>query len=89
MKDELRKKMLLALPHLRFAAEEAKSEAGEGGKVLIGILVTKADGTGKVLATFAAAEFVEDLAALLDAPALTDEDRADARASQFLHKLGL
>jgi len=89
MKDELRKKMLLALPHLRFASDEAKKEAGEGGKVLFGILVKKTDGTGKVLATFDAGEFAEDLAILLDAPPLTEEDRADARATQFLDKMGL
>jgi hypothetical protein len=89
MNDELRKKLLLVLPHLRFAEEEAKAEAGADGKALFGILVTKPDGTGKVVATFEAPEFVEDLAKLLDAPPLTEEDRADARAAKFLQRLGL
>lgn len=89
MNDELRKKLLLVLPHLRFASEEAKTEAGDGGKVLFGVLVMKSDRTGKVVATFEAPEFVEDLAKLLDAPPFTEEDRADARAAKFLQKLGL
>lgn len=89
MNDDLRKKLLLVLPHLRFAEEEAKREAGPDGKALFGILVTKADGTGKVLATFEAGELVEDIAKLIDAPPFTEEDRADARAAQFLSKLGL
>lgn len=88
-KDELRKKVLLALPHLRFAAEEAKAEAGTDGKVLFGVLVKKPDGTGRVLATFDAGEFVEDMAALIDAPPMTEEDRMSARAEQFLHRMGL
>lgn len=89
MNDEIRNKVLRVLPHLRFAQEEAKKVAGEGGRVLIGIISVKPDGAGKVLATFEAGEFIEDIAALIDAPALTEEVRQTVRAERFLIEMGL
>jgi hypothetical protein len=89
MNEEIRKKMLMVLPYLRFAIEEAKTKAGETGAVEIGILVKNADGSGKVLASFGAGEFVEDLATLLGAGPLTEEERQDARAESFISQFGL
>lgn len=89
MNDELREKMLLVMPHLRFAVEEATKEAAGAGTVEFGILVKNADGSGKVVASFRAIEFIEDLATLLGAGPLTDEERMDARALKLVTKFGL
>jgi hypothetical protein len=88
MDDDIRSKMLTALPHMRFAIEEAL-QANPNANIQIGILAKNADGTGKVVATFAASEFIEDLAALLEAGPLTDDDRADARAMKIITGIGL
>lgn len=89
MSNELRTKMLLVLPHLRFAIEEAAKKAGATGSVEIGILVKNADGSGKVMASFRGVEFIEDLATLLGAGPLTEEERQDARAMKLLSEFGL
>lgn len=86
---EVREKLQSLMPYLLVATEDAKAEAGEGGEVRFGILLKRTDGSGKVLASFRAEEFAEDLARLLDAPPLTDEARADVRATGFLQKFGL
>lgn len=88
MDDDIRNKMLTALPHMRFAIEEAL-KANPTAEIKIGILAKNPDGTGKVVSTFAATEFIEDLATLLEAGPLTDDDRADARAMKFLTDFGL
>lgn len=88
MSDEIRNKMLQALPHMRFAIEEAL-KANNGATIKIGILAVNPDGTGKVACSFAGTEFVEDLATLLGAGPLTDEERMDARAMKFLTEFGL
>lgn len=86
MNDELRQKFVKVIPHLRFGIEEAKKETE--GEVLFGVLVVK-ENTGKVVFTFKAAEFVEDLAALVDAPPMTNEDRMNAKVAQFLSRFGI
>lgn len=89
MNEELRKKMLLVLPHLRFAVEEAAAKAAGSGTVEFGVLLRNADGSGRVLASFRGAEFIEDLATLLGAGPLTDEERQDAKAEKLLSEFGL
>ena len=89
MNEELRQKMLLVLPHLRFAIEEAAKKAGATGSVEIGILVKNADGSGRVVASFHAGEFIEDLATLLGAGPLTNEQRLEARAEKLIAEFGL
>ena len=88
MNEEIRQKMLAVLPHLRFAIEEATA-ANNTAVIHIGILTKNADGSGKVLSSFRAEEFIEDLAKLLDAGPLTDDQRMDARALKFLTEFGL
>ncbi len=88
MNDEIRQKMLAVLPHLRFAIEEATNANSESA-IHIGILTKNPDGSGKVLSSFRAQEFIEDLATLLDAGPLTDDQRMDARALKFLTEFGL
>jgi len=84
-KEEARRKMLEALPHFRHAVRQAAAE----GKVMIGVLSVKDDGSGRVSARFDAPEFFEDLAALLDAPPETEDDRMQASAEELLQKMGL
>lgn len=88
MDEEIKNKMLTVLPILRFAIEEAKSTNPEAA-IHIGILAKNTDGTGKVISSFRAEEFIEDLAKLLDAGPLTDDQRMDARALKFLTEFGL
>lgn len=87
MADELKEKFRKAIPHLRFGVEEAKKET-ENGEALFGILVVN-DNKGRVVFTFKAEEFVEDLARLVDAPPMTDEDRQNAKVAQFLSRFGI
>lgn len=87
--DDAKARLLTALPFLRHAMEEALAEAGEGGNAGLGIIATKADGSGKVIARFEAPAFFEDLAEVLGASELSDEDRAVARMRQFLDEHGL
>lgn len=89
MNEELRKKMLEVLPHLRFAIEEASIRAGTTGTVEVGILVRNADGSGSVVSSFRAGEFIADLGALLGAGPFTDEERQTARAEKFLSEFTL
>lgn len=89
MNEELRKKMLMVIPHLRFAVEEATTKAGESGQVEFGVLVRNADGSGRVVSSFRAGEFIEDLATLLGAGPLTEEERQGAKAEKLLAEFGL
>jgi hypothetical protein len=86
--DEVRKNLLIALPHLRFAIEEGKKKAGDGCTVEIGILVRNADGSGRIVSSLAG-EFIEDLATLLGAGPLTDAERQDAKAEKLIQEFGL
>lgn len=88
MNDEIRNKMLQMLPHLRFAIEEA-IEADASVGIELGILAKKSDGSGRVVCSFRADEFVEDLAKLLGAGPMTEEERLDAKAVKLLMGFGL
>lgn len=76
--SEIRDRLLRGLKHMRLAAEFAKetAEAG-GGKVKIGILATRADGARKIICTFDAPEFFEDIAAVLGVPPITADDKTE------------
>jgi len=84
-RDRAIDKMLIALPYMRHAVKDA---AGTG-KVHIGILSVKEDGSGRVVAKFEAPEFFEDLALILDAPKQTEEDDLRASAVALLDNFGL
>ncbi len=79
--DDQLERFLLALKHMRYAAEDATREAGEGGKAQLGVLALKKDGkTGRIVCRFDAIEFFEDIAKFLGVPPLTDDDRMDCAA---------
>lgn len=77
-------KLLLALPYLRCAVAEAKLT----GQCRLGILANYPDGSGKVTASFDA-DFIDEIAALIDAPPQTEADNMRARAEQFIVRNGL
>lgn len=87
-KEEIKEKLLLALPHFRYAMKCAAAEGGADNKIGIGIMYY-GDKGGKITARFEAPEFFEDLATLIDALPYTEEDEEGAKAEEFLHKLGL
>lgn len=87
-KEEIRAKLLLALPYMRYAMKKATAEAPPGSKIGIGIQYSGPKG-GKVTASFNAPEFFEDLATLIDAPAYTKEDEMEAKAEELLGSFGL
>jgi hypothetical protein len=82
-KEEIREKFLTALPHFRFAMKEASRK----GKAKIGVLSITEDGGGKVIASFEAEEFFDDLAILLDAPPQTKEDDLEAAAVKLVQSV--
>lgn len=92
-KDEIREKLLLALPYFRNAMKKATAEAPPGSTIGVGILHYTRSGSGKIVAKFEAPEFFEDIAMLIDAPAYTEADDAmaneQAKADELLQKLGL
>jgi hypothetical protein len=68
LKTNARQRMLLLIPHIRHAIEEARTR----GKVELGILAVDAsDGGGRVMCRFDAEEFFEDLAQLVGAATST------------------
>lgn len=79
-KEEIREKLLAALPHLRYAMKEAAQK----GRPQVGILAATEDGGGQVVARFEAPEFFDDLAVLIDAPPQTEEDDMEARAVKLV-----
>ena len=89
MKEELKEKFKQVIPHLRFGIEEAKKEDKGTNEVLFGVLIVKPNQNGRIVFTFKADDFVEDLAELVGAPPMTDEARMDARAAAFLSRFGL
>lgn len=89
-KKEIREKIRQVLPYFRYAMKEAAQEASGDGHVMFGVLAYKPDGSGRVVASFRASEFFDDLAEVLDLPKEnTDEEDLDAQAVQLLNKLGI
>jgi hypothetical protein len=78
--EESRQRLLSVIKHLRYAV----AEAAKGGKVQLGILSVKPDGSGNVVARMEVKEFVDDLAKALGAPEYTQADELDAAAKQFM-----
>ena len=74
-----REKILLALPHFRYAVKEAS----EKGIMKLGILSYKDDGSGRVVASFEAQEFFDDLATALGAPPRSEDDM-EAKAEKIV-----
>ncbi len=62
--NEARTRLRTILPHLQIAAEMAKIEVPDG-EVKLSIAGMRADGTGRNIASFEAAEFLADLEAVL------------------------
>lgn len=85
MSDDARGRLLRLIPYLRYGVQKT----AEMGKVELGFLATKPDGSGTVMMRLAADKFVEDLAAALDAPPQTEEDDAMAAAAMFLDHHGI
>lgn len=81
--EALKEKMLAGLPYLRIAAMKAKVN----GTVMLGILSVNPDGSGQITARFEAQEFFEDLAAILGAGPITEEQHFDANALEFLSNI--
>jgi hypothetical protein len=82
---EAKDRLLVALPYLRDAADKARSK----GAVHLGILAVQPSGSGQITMRFEADSFFEDLALVLDAPPLTQQDKTAADALLFLHSHGL
>ena len=83
--EEVNVKLLRAIPHFRYAIEEAKKK----GAVKLGILSQFADGGGKIEMIFECDEFFNDLAILVGAPPQTTEDNIAASALAFRQKWGI
>lgn len=83
--EEARQRLLDVLPHLRLALEEAKLLAPDG-TVGLAVIITRADGTGRLTARFHGKEFFEDLAVMLGIageplwlePTAEEDDREEA-----------
>jgi hypothetical protein len=82
--EEAKRDLLAIMPYLRFAIEEAN----KGGRARLGILREDVEGGGKIECRFSC-EFLEDVALLIEAPPMTEEDRLKAKASQFRSSIGL
>jgi hypothetical protein len=87
-KEEIKEKLLKALPYFRYAIKQARDEAPADHTVGLAVVYYGPSG-GKVTARFPAAEFFEDIAVLLDAPEFTQADEDNAKALAFLSQLGL
>ena len=74
------RRLLGAIPYFRVAI----ADAAKKGKVELGILATLPDGSGNIEVRFAAEEFFNDLALLVDAPPQTEEDNTNVLAVKFL-----
>ena len=72
-------RLLEIIPHLRFAIQDANLT----GMAKLGVISVKPDQTGRIVAQFEA-DFIEDLALVLDVPPQSDEDNADAAALKFV-----
>lgn len=82
--DQAKADLLTVLRHLRFAVEEAQ----KNGAVKLGILSVRSDGGGKIECRFDS-DFLDDLALVIDAQPMTEQDRMDARAAKFKSLHGL
>ena len=82
--EEAKRDLLLVIQHLRFAVEEAQKI----GTPRLGILSVKEDGSGRIECKLDCA-FIEDVALLIGAPELSEEDRTACRAKGLMDKLGL
>jgi hypothetical protein len=76
-REAARKRMRSVLPHLFIAANAALIEV-QDGRLQIGIIAKKADGSGRITAAFEAEAFLRDLETLvgplLTRPADDDDD---------------
>lgn len=83
--EQIKQDLLIALPHFRYAVDQAKKE----GTVKLGILTNRPDGTGRVVTSFECDEFFDDIATLIGAPPQTAKDNLTASAHEFVSKHGL
>lgn len=81
-------RMKLAVPHFRAAVARAATEE-PNARPKLGILASQPDGSGRVICSFECDEFFEDLALLVDAPELTDDDILRSKALAFLGRFGI
>lgn len=87
--EAARQRILRTIPYLRQAMKKAKDAAGESGLAEIGILAVAADGSGgQVVARFAAAEFFDDLALVINAPPETAESQMAADVLELFSLMG-
>lgn len=82
--DEAKADLLVALKHIRFAIEQARKT----GDPHLGILSVREDGGGKVECKMDCA-FIEDVALLIGAEPLSERDRLECSAQQFVDQHGL
>lgn len=73
-KDDAKRDILTVLPYLRLAIEEALKR----GKPELAVSARHDDGGGQVVCTFTP-EIIEDIALLIDAPPMSQEDRMRAQ----------
>jgi hypothetical protein len=85
MKEEAKNRLLIALPYMRKAVEDAKKK----GSVQIGILSIKPDGSGNIEMRFDADDFFNDIGIIIDCPEQTKKDDIRADAVKFLNKHGI
>lgn len=84
-KEEARECLLQGLPHFRYSANEAKKV----GEMKLAIVAYDNKGGGRIVSSFAADEFFDDLALVLDAPAQNADDDMEAKAVELMQKFDL
>lgn len=82
--EDIKADLMIAIKHIRFAIEEA----AKNGQPRLGILSVHDDGGGTIECKMDC-EFIEDVARLIDAPALSEDDREECRDLKFLDRFGL
>ena len=80
--EEAKLQLTAALPLFRTAANKAKAN----GTAMLGILSVNPDGSGNVMARFECEEFFEDLALILGVGEITEEQKGEVEAFEFLSK---
>lgn len=87
--ETAKERLLVAIPYFRNAVNSAKANAGAGGKVQMGILAVKPDGSGKIEMQFDCEEFFKDIEEVLGSPEHTIEKDMEVEAFKFMNQHGI
>lgn len=82
--ETIKQKFREAMPHFRLGLKDAKAEAGPGGTAGLAVVAIPKAGNGRILATFEADEFFEDIAYLCGIGPDTEEDELEAQAQKIV-----